>query len=1142
MASRTEYQLAIKIAGMIDGSLNSSCNLTKKQLKEIAKAAADASGKTTSFGEAMDGMAPGIDKAWNGLTSVVKTGAVALAAAGTAAIAAGKAAVNVGSEFDKAMSSWKGTASATDAEYQIAREAAMKWGRETTKTATEGANALEYMALAGWNVTDSVAALPRVLKLSEATELDLARTSDLVTDSMSATGETIGENGDNLERFLNVATKANNKSNQTAEQLMEAWIQTGGTFKNLNVDIEDSATALGVLANRGIKGSEAGTALNAVMVNLTSGTGQAGKMMAKLGLSAFDQQGKFKGLKQTLTDISDAVNGMTEEERSATLAALGGKTHIDAMNDLLSGLNTTLADGSNEWDNLNAQLRDASGSLDAMAATKMDNLWGDQQILTSALQDTGIRLNDGLTAPLREATQAATELVYKVGDVADNLEYSYPTIKRVLKEGAESAEGFAQPLLSLGKFVVQNPEAFTGIATGLASSITVLKGAQVAKNSIEGIKAFATAMGASSGTMLLGGAALIAGGTVAAATATRISNMRKQSRSLKEHFGDVQLSLEDLSEAAESIIGKQTFERFAASVTQMDKVKELQDDLNDTGDTIDRLVWKVQAGIELSEADQTSLQTSIDSLVKNSQEYINEKQYSLNLSVNALFGNESTAGDEIIGSMNGFYDDLNEEVASLGKELGDVYSKALEDGVIDIDEANTIQNLKERLQSITSGVEDAKFIGTLAGITGKYSGTELDADTFQNLQSELSEATQSQQKNIDENVYSLLSDLEYQRQQSESGAISMGSDGYLSEYDYKQQKAQILAAGNERRTETANKAATFSMDTVEEGYSNELKSLQSLLAQRGKQSIDDIKGGGTPDNALFGNTNNLDKGTQLAIGKLVDNMRPQIEGLKKMAAELDEVPTDVQESLDRFELLEAASGDQASIVAVMAKSLGSEEDRQNLILAARNAGIEIPDAVAEGILENSGKISTAVEGAVNPMDITAKANVLLKSGDITGQDAVKAAAQSGFGSTNISSSVNLSLVTGSLSGLSSIKQDAENQLSSKLAPQFRLTKKFATGGIVNSPTFAEVGEGGDTEYVIPINGSKRSADLWQMAGEQLGAVNGSVNSSEKIIFSPVINVSGGASESMVRRAVNESYQTFENVIAEYEKNRRRTSM
>jgi TP901 family phage tail tape measure protein len=1118
MASRTEYQLAIKIAGLIDSSLGSSCNLTKKQLKEIAKAASDASGKTVTFSQAMQNVAPEIDAAWSGLKTVVKTGAAALTAAGTAAVAVGKAAVDVGSDFDKAMSSWKGTAAATDAEYQVAREAAMKWGRETTKTATEGANALEYMALAGWNVTDSVAALPRILKLSEATDLDLARTSDLVTDSMSATGETIGENGDNLERFLNVATKANNKSNQTAEDLMEAWIETGGVFKNLGVDIEDSATALGVLANRGIKGSEAGTALNAVMVNLTTGTGQAGTMMKKLGLSAFDQNGNFKGLKQTLTELNEKVSTMTQEEQNAALAAIGGKMHVDALNDLLSGLNTTVADGSTEWDNLNEELRDANGSLDQMASTKMDNLWGDQQILTSALQDAGIRLNDGLTAPLREATQAATELVYKAGDIADTLEYQYPTIKRVLKEGASSAEGFAQPLLKLGEFVVNNPEAFAGIATGLASSITILKGGKELSKVPEKLMDFVARIGSSSGSLLLGGAALVAGGTVAAATATKIANMRKQTRSLKSHFGDVTLSLEDLSEAAENIIGKQTFERFSASVEQLDKVKELKEDLDDTGESIDRIVWKVQAGVDLSDSDKSTLEASIDSLVKESQEYITEKQYSLNLSVNALFGDGSTAGDSILSSMSGFYDNLNEDVAALGKELGDVYSEALEDGIIDVDEANTIQSLKERLQEITNGVENAKFEGTLAGIAGKYSGRNLDSDTFQNLQSELNETVETQQENIYQNMYSLLGDLQQQYNYSQSGKIKPGEAGYLTEAEFKEQQEQITSATNQQSAETEAKALGFSADTIAESYKSEIEAFSKRIPELTQQAMSDLQGGDTPDSVIFSNLNNIDKGDQLAIQKLVENVKPSIEELKESVSGLDTVPESIQAVFDEFELLEAAGGDTASIISLMAKQLGTEEERDALIASAKRAGFDIPNNIAKGVKENAGVVSQTVN--------------------------------SSFGSLSVDTTVDVGVNLGTITGLAGIRTQVWEAANNALAPTLRTPSLLesipipqkANGDVVNSPTIAEIGEGGDTEFVIPINGKKRSADLWRAAGEQLGAVNSAVNNSEKVVFSPVINVSGGASESMVRRAINESYQTFESMIAEYEKTQRRVSM
>ena len=248
--SRTEYELAIKIIGRLDPSLGVAANMTKRQLAKFARdVQKDMTPAGVSFGEAMTKAGPAIDKAWAGMTKVIKTGTVALMAAGTAAVAVGKQALDTGKEFEQAMDSWAATASASDAEYAKAREAAMEWGRKTTKTATESANALEYMALAGWSVNDSVKALPSVLKLAEATNLDLARTSDLVTDSMAATQTKIAE----MPRFLDVAARANNSSNQTAEQLMVAWLKTGGALANLNVDIEESATALGVMANRGLK-------------------------------------------------------------------------------------------------------------------------------------------------------------------------------------------------------------------------------------------------------------------------------------------------------------------------------------------------------------------------------------------------------------------------------------------------------------------------------------------------------------------------------------------------------------------------------------------------------------------------------------------------------------------------------------------------------------------------------------------------------------------------------------------------------------------------------------------------------------------------------------------------------------------------
>ena len=358
MENKTTYELALEIGGKIQSSLEKSVGGVNKKLESIGKAA-----KTAA-----------------------KVATAAFAAVKVADFA--KDAVETYTEFNQAMASTSAIAGANAEEMQKLEAAALEMGKKTTKTATEASEALGYMALAGWDVETSISALEPVLRLSEATQMDLATCSDLVTDSMSALGLTVDE----LSGYLDVACKANNKSNQTAQQLMEAYIGCGGTLNNLNISVEDSATALGVLANRGIKGSEAGNKLNSVLVNLTSGTGQAGEMMEKLGISAFDSEGNFIGLEETLQVLNKALAGLTEEERNAALAAIGGKTQIDTLNDLLSGLNTTTADGTTEWAALNAELNNAEGSMMNMAAQMTDTLSGAMAVFGSAVDDAKIRL------------------------------------------------------------------------------------------------------------------------------------------------------------------------------------------------------------------------------------------------------------------------------------------------------------------------------------------------------------------------------------------------------------------------------------------------------------------------------------------------------------------------------------------------------------------------------------------------------------------------------------------------------------------------------------------------------------------------------------------------------------------------------
>lgn len=456
-----------------EGAVRLSKNMTVggKGLSSLSKdiAAAGQMGAAAGKGMALAGTA-------------ATAAAAGVVIAGKAIVKVGKYSVQTGMSFESAMSDAAATAHASAEDFAKMERAAMEMGKTTSKTATESAQALKYMALAGWDVDTSVSALPSVLKMSEASGMELERTSDLVTDSMAALGVTV----DDLPGYLDVATKAQNKSNQSAEQLMEAYLGVGGTMKNLNVPITESATALGVLANRGIKGSEAGTALNAIMVNLTTGTGQAGQMMQKLGVSAFDSQGRFVGLEETLQQLNGALQGCSEEEKNAALAAIGGKQHIDALNSLMAGLNTTNAEGVTEWAALTGELENCKGSLDAMRDTKLDNLEGDLAALESATQDAGIKIYENLNAPLRDFAQFGAQEIRKASAAMEKDGFS----GMAGAAGGAIARGLGMIIERLPEFLATAVSSIVSFVVGFATNLPASISAGVAKGAPRLLKAF----------------------------------------------------------------------------------------------------------------------------------------------------------------------------------------------------------------------------------------------------------------------------------------------------------------------------------------------------------------------------------------------------------------------------------------------------------------------------------------------------------------------------------------------------------------------------------------------------------------------------------------------------------------------------
>ena len=372
-SSSKEMELAIKIAGKVESSFTGA-----------------------------------LSAAGNGIKGLTKTIAAATTAAAAAVGAIAVAAVNVGKEFETAMSQVQatmlldtGTAEGAAAMATL-EEAARECGRTTAFSATEAAEALNYLALAGYDAEQAATALPTVLKLAGAGAMDLAAASDMVTDSMSALQ--IEATEENLNSFADQLAQTASKANTSVAQLGEAILTVGATGANLAGGTTELNTALGILADNGLKGAEGGTHLRNVILSLQSPTDNASAALKSLGVDVYDAEGNMRGLNNIFGDLSSAMEGMTQAQKDSIISTIFNKTDLTSANALL-------ANCTDRWDELSAAIENSAGACEDMYSIQLDNLDGDIKILQSGLSDLGISIYQDLNGPLRSMTQLATGMV-----------------------------------------------------------------------------------------------------------------------------------------------------------------------------------------------------------------------------------------------------------------------------------------------------------------------------------------------------------------------------------------------------------------------------------------------------------------------------------------------------------------------------------------------------------------------------------------------------------------------------------------------------------------------------------------------------------------------------------------------------------
>lgn len=321
--------------------------------------------------------------------------------------AVGAASLKVGMDFDKAMSQVAATMGKTVDEISDLRDFAQEMGATTAFSATQAAEGLNYMALAGYSAEESMKMLPTVLNLAAAGNMELATASDMVTDAQSALGLTTKETVDLVDQMA----KASSTTNTSVSQLGEAMLTVGGTAKMMKGGTQELSQVLGLLADNGIKGAEGGTALRNILLALSAPTSKAATEMNKLGLDVFDANGNMRSMEDIIGDLNGALAGMSDEERTKAIANIFNKRDLKSVNALLGT-------SAERWNEVGNAVANAGGAASQMADTQLDNMAGSLTLLKSALEGAGIAISDVLAPVVRKIADFITNLVTKFNELS----------------------------------------------------------------------------------------------------------------------------------------------------------------------------------------------------------------------------------------------------------------------------------------------------------------------------------------------------------------------------------------------------------------------------------------------------------------------------------------------------------------------------------------------------------------------------------------------------------------------------------------------------------------------------------------------------------------------------------------------------
>lgn len=490
--------------------------------------------------------------------------------------------VSIGRDFTSMMSEVQAISGASQEEFATLQQTAREYGAITVFSATEAAEALKYMSLAGWDADQSSSALGGVLNLAAASGMGLGQASDMVTDYLSA----FGMEASKATYFADMLSYAQSNSNTTAEQLGEAYRNSAANLNAAGQDVETTTSLLEAMANQGYKGSEAGTALAAMMRDITQKMDEGAIKIGDTSIAVQDAEGNFRDLTDILTEVEDATNGMGDAQRAA---ALGGTFTADSI----KAMNMILTEGMDKISGYEAELRAAGGTAEKMADIMNDNLNGDIANMSSAFEEMKIQVFEGLEGPLREGVQYITnETVPALTEWVPNV---FSTI-------ANNVSKFGAALKPLFETLLKNPKAIGTAFASIGAGIAVFKSADIIKNLFSASGAIGSLVNTITTHPIAAGAAALVSGILAIKGAVEQYNDLKVEESLNEHFGSIELSESEISDMASRIIGVDWLANVNLALNGFENAEQFHQEATDALNENKKLLWNAKVQTDLEQA------------------------------------------------------------------------------------------------------------------------------------------------------------------------------------------------------------------------------------------------------------------------------------------------------------------------------------------------------------------------------------------------------------------------------------------------------------------------------------------------------------------------------------------------------------